>query len=100
MKVPAIISDMGKMMLPALLDEAVEQLTKVKAESATKLKIDGGEYLSKASLAKLNLAMTVLRRVYHAALVLTGKAQAVQFAEDYQPLKQAAREAASALAAK
>jgi len=94
MKVPSIVTDMGKAVMPVLIDEAVEQIGKSASKHLPKIEVDGTEYLSKESLAKVGLVMSIIRRIYHAYLVFTGKAEAVQFAEDYKPLKQAAREAA------
>lgn len=90
MQVTALIGTMGKLMVPALVDEAMELLGEAKEDHSGKLTIDGTEYLSKTTLAKLNFGVGILRRIYHAALVLMGKAHAVQFAEDTPLAKQAA----------
>lgn len=96
MKVPTIFTSMSKAMLPVLLDEAVQQLEKAKGESWPLLEVNGEYYLPKPLTSRLSTGVVILRRVYHAVLVLTGKAHAVQFAEDYGPLKKAARRVAAA----
>lgn len=97
MKVPSIVADMGKAVMPVLIDEAVEQIGKSASKHLPTIEVDGKQYLSKDAMDKVGLVMSIIRRVYQAYLVLAGKAEVVQFAEDYKPLKQAAREAVKAV---
>jgi hypothetical protein len=58
----------------------IEDLIEINKEMKTEIEIDGNWYIAKGII--LNDIMSILERIYHAWLVLIGKAQAFQYMED------------------